>query len=167
LTIVVDAASGFNKITEFGYWLSQFVGLVARVKYRLVIHDDSVAGGLRCGYEERLRRALRNGVRPYETSWSLQSLTTGAVAAASSFDEVTEFGFLSSHSVGLVPSDENRLVIHDCVAGVLCFGYGDGPATLYAAEVDFLLLTTAGNSAQTMSATKSKMTSPSQTQPGR
>jgi hypothetical protein len=30
---------------------------------------------------------------------------------------VTEFGQLSSHSVGLVPSGENQLVVHDSVAG--------------------------------------------------
>jgi hypothetical protein len=32
----------------------------------------------------------------YETSWSLQSLATGAVVAASGFNEVTEFSFFSS-----------------------------------------------------------------------
>jgi hypothetical protein len=51
------------------------------------------------------------------TSWSLQSLTTGTTVAASSFDEVIEFGYLSSRIVGLVPSDENRLLVHDSVAG--------------------------------------------------
>jgi hypothetical protein len=48
-TSVVAAASGFNEVTELGYWLSQFVGLVTSDEYQLVIHD-SVAGGMRCGY---------------------------------------------------------------------------------------------------------------------
>jgi hypothetical protein len=44
LTIgVAIAASGFKKVTEFGYWLSQFVGLVSSEEHQLVIHD-SVAG---------------------------------------------------------------------------------------------------------------------------
>jgi hypothetical protein len=32
---------------------------------------------------------------PCETSWSLQSLTTGAIVAASDFSEVTEYSFRS------------------------------------------------------------------------
>ena len=44
-TGVVIAASSFNKVTEFGYWLSQFVDLVPSDGYRLVIRD-SVAGGV-------------------------------------------------------------------------------------------------------------------------
>ena len=72
---------------------------IPRDEYRLAIHD-SVAGGMRCGYGD--------GVR---------SLTTGTTVAASSFDEVIEFGYLSSRIVGLVPSDENRLLVHDSVAG--------------------------------------------------
>ncbi len=36
-TIVVT--SGFSGITEFGYLLSQFVGLVSGNEYRLVIRD--------------------------------------------------------------------------------------------------------------------------------
>ena len=44
LTIgVAITASGFEKVTEFGYWLSQFVGLVSSEEHQLVIHD-SVAG---------------------------------------------------------------------------------------------------------------------------
>jgi hypothetical protein len=49
---------------------------------------------------------------PNETSWSL---TTGAVVAASGFDEVTASGFFLSESVGLVPGDEYQLVILDSV----------------------------------------------------
>jgi hypothetical protein len=52
---------------------------------------------------------------PYLMCWSLQSLTTGAVVAASGFNEVAEFGYLLSHSVGLVPGDEYQLVILDSV----------------------------------------------------
>ena len=39
-TIVVT--SGFSGITEFGYLLSQFVGLVSGNEYRLVIRDSVV-----------------------------------------------------------------------------------------------------------------------------
>jgi hypothetical protein len=84
----------------------------------------------------KFHRALRSGGRPYETSWSLLSLTSGAFATASGFDEVTELGYMSSHSVGLVPSDENRRVIHDSVVDGTCRGYGDGSATLYATVED-------------------------------
>jgi hypothetical protein len=58
---------------------------------------------------------LRRGYKPYETSWSLQSLTTGAAVAASGFNEVTEFGSLLSQSVGMVPGDEYQLMILDSV----------------------------------------------------
>jgi hypothetical protein len=33
--VVVAAASGFNKVMEFDYWLAQFVNLVPRDEYRL------------------------------------------------------------------------------------------------------------------------------------
>ena len=75
---VVVAASGSKKVTELDYLLSQFVGLVPGDEHQLVIHD-SVAGGMRCGYGDGFRRALRNGGRSYETSWYLQSLTTRSV----------------------------------------------------------------------------------------
>jgi hypothetical protein len=39
------------------------------------------------GYDDDFRRDLLNFGSPFETSWSLQSLVTGAVVAASSFDE--------------------------------------------------------------------------------
>jgi trypsin len=69
---------------------------------------------------------------PYETSWSLQSLTTGAVVAASGFDEVTESGFFLSESVGLVPGDEYQLVILDSVGDGMCCAFGEGSIALYA-----------------------------------
>jgi hypothetical protein len=51
---------------------------------------------------------------PYETSWSLQSLATCAVVAASGFNEVTELGYLSSQSVGYDSfGDEHQLAILD------------------------------------------------------
>jgi hypothetical protein len=50
ISVVADPL-GFNEITKFSYWLSQFVGLVTIDEYQLVIHD-SIAGGLRCGYED-------------------------------------------------------------------------------------------------------------------
>jgi hypothetical protein len=67
---------------------------------------------------------------------------------ASTLNVVTEFGYLSSRIVGLVPSDENRLRVHDSVAGGMRFGYGDEPTALYVAEDDFHLLVTAGNGAR-------------------
>jgi hypothetical protein len=69
---------------------------------------------------------------PYETSWSLQSLTTGAVVAASGFDEVTEWGFLLSQSVGLAPGGEYQLVILDSVGDGMCCAFGEGSIALYA-----------------------------------
>jgi hypothetical protein len=124
-TGVAVAASGSKKVTEFDYWLSQFVCLVPREEYRLVI-NDSVTGGYVLWLRRRARRSLHNDRRSYETSWSLQSLTTGNVVAASGFDEVTKFGYLTSRIVDLVPSDEKWLAVHDSVAGCRCFGYGAG-----------------------------------------
>jgi hypothetical protein len=52
-------------------------------------------------------------------------LTTYAVVAAS-LSKVTEFCYLLSQSVGLVPGDEYQPVIHDSVAGGGAYD-GDGP----------------------------------------
>jgi hypothetical protein len=71
---------------------------------------------------------------PYDASWSLQSLTTGYVVAASGFDEVAELCYLLSQSVGVVPGDEYQLVVLASVGGGMCCGYGDGSAALYAAN---------------------------------
>jgi hypothetical protein len=46
---------------------------------------------------------------PYEISWSLQSLTTGAVAAASCFKEVAELDYVLLQSVGLAPGSPSLL----------------------------------------------------------
>ncbi len=73
----------------------------------------------------------------------------------SGFNEVTEFGYWLSHFIGLVPRDENRLVIHDSVAGCMCFGYGDRFAALYATEGDSHLIIKAGKGAPVMSWTNS------------
>jgi hypothetical protein len=48
---------------------------------------------------------MRYDVYPCETSWLLQSLTTGAIVAASGFNGMVS----SSHSVALVPGDEHQL----------------------------------------------------------
>jgi hypothetical protein len=93
--------------------MSQSVGLVPGDEYQLVILDSV---GDYCGYGDRFRCVVLNCGRPDETSWSSCSLTTGARVAASGFNEVTEYGYLSSHSVGLVPTDEYQLVILDSVA---------------------------------------------------
>jgi hypothetical protein len=53
----------------------------------------------------------------YETSWSLQSLTTGTVAATSGFNEVIEFG--SFVAVCQLVAGDEQLVTYDSVAG--CF----------------------------------------------
>ena len=76
----------------------------------------------------------------YETSWSLQSLTTGAVVAASGFDEVTESGFFLSESVGLVPGDEYQLVILDSMGDGMCCAFGEGSIALYETVQDIDIL---------------------------
>jgi hypothetical protein len=48
-TLMKRGASSFNKVAEFGYWLSQFVDFVPSDEYRLVIRN-SVAGGMCFGY---------------------------------------------------------------------------------------------------------------------
>jgi hypothetical protein len=78
---------------------------------------------------------------------------TGAVVATSGSD--TDFGHLSSQSVGLVPDGEYQLVILDSVAGCMCLGYGDGFVALYATTGDSHLLITSGNGAPVMSSTNS------------
>lgn len=83
---------------------------------------------------------------PYETSWSLQSLTTGAVVAESGFDEVSEMGFFLSEAVGLVPSDEYQLVILDSVGDGMCCAFGKGSIALYATvdDTDVLITSSSG-----------------------
>jgi hypothetical protein len=82
---------------------------------------------------------------PSETSWSLRSLTTGAVVAASGFGEVTELGFFLSESVGLVPGDEYQLVILDSVGDGMCCANGEGSIALYATIDDTDVLITSSN----------------------
>jgi hypothetical protein len=48
---------------------------------------------------------------PYETSWLLHGLKTGAGVAASGFNEVTDLDFLLSQSVGLLLGDELQRVV--------------------------------------------------------
>jgi hypothetical protein len=84
---------------------------------------------------------------PSETSWSLQSLTTGAVVAASGFGEVTELGFFLSESIGLVPGDEYQLVILDSADDGMCCAYGEGSIALYATVDDTDVLITSSNGA--------------------
>jgi trypsin len=83
---------------------------------------------------------------PEETSWSLKSLTTGAVAAASGFGEVTELGFSLSDAVVLVPGDEYQLIILDSVGDGMCCAYGEGSIALYATvdDTDVLLTSSKG-----------------------
>lgn len=50
---------------------------------------------------------------PHETSWLLQSLTNGVVMPCPALTKLPSY--LLSHSVGLVPSNEDQLVIHDSV----------------------------------------------------
>jgi hypothetical protein len=58
--------------------------------YRLVIHD-SVAGGMCFRYGDEFAALYPNADASTERRWPLQKLTTGAVTAAFTFDEVTEF----------------------------------------------------------------------------
>jgi hypothetical protein len=47
------------------------------------------------------------------------------------YNEVTEFGHLSSQSVDLVSDDEYHLVMLDSVGDAMCCGYADGSAVLF------------------------------------
>jgi trypsin len=82
---------------------------------------------------------------PYETSWSLQSRTTGAVVATAGFDEVTEVGFFLSQPVDLIPGDEYQLVIIDTAGDGMCCDYGEGSIALYATVDDADVLITSSN----------------------
>jgi hypothetical protein len=82
---------------------------------------------------------------PEETSWSLQSLTTGEDVATSGFNEVTESGFFLSGSVSLVAGDEYQLVIIDSVGDGMCCGYGDRSIALYAVVDNSDVLITSSN----------------------
>jgi trypsin len=84
---------------------------------------------------------------PNETSWSLQSLATGEVVAASGFNEVTESRFFLSESVGLVPGDEYQLVILDSVGDGMCCAFGEGSIALYETVDDTDVLITSSNGA--------------------
>jgi hypothetical protein len=61
--------------------------MVPRDEYRLVIHNSVL------GYAPATEAGS-------VTSWSLQSLTTGTIVAASAFDEVTEFGYFEYCGLG-------------------------------------------------------------------
>jgi hypothetical protein len=111
----------------------------------------------------------------YDTSWSLHNLTTGAVEAASGFKRVTEFCYLLSQSVGLVPRDEYQLLILDSVGSGICRVCGGRSAAIYATVNECNGLITSGNGVPVMSSTKrmrnvssivSPTTSASQSQPG-
>jgi hypothetical protein len=75
----------------------------------------------------------------------LQSVTTGAVEAASSFNEATEFCYVLSQSIDLVPGVEYQLVIPDSVGDGMCWGCGDGSASRYAPVDDSDVLITSIN----------------------
>jgi hypothetical protein len=77
------------------------------------------------GYGYDFRRAFHKCGRSCETRWPQKIVTTGSVVAASDFAAVTDFGHLSSHSVGLVPDDEHQRLILGSVASVMFFGYDD------------------------------------------
>jgi trypsin len=84
---------------------------------------------------------------PNETSWSLQSRTTGAVVASSGFNEVAESSFFLSESVGLVPGDEYQLVILDSIGDGMCCGFGEGSIALYETVGGTDVLITSSNGA--------------------
>jgi hypothetical protein len=58
-------------------------------------------------------------------------ITTCAVVAASGFNEVSEFSYLSSQSISLVSGDEYQLVILYSVDDGVCCDYGEGSAVRY------------------------------------
>jgi hypothetical protein len=60
-----------------------------------------------------------------------RSFMTSAVVAASGYNEVNEFGYLSSQSVDLVPDDEYQFVILDSIGDGVGCGYADGAAVLF------------------------------------
>jgi hypothetical protein len=67
---------------------------------------------------------------PDETSWLLQSRTTGSVVAASGFNEVVEAGLSLSQAVDLVPGDEYELVVLDLAGDGMCCLFGEGSIDL-------------------------------------
>jgi hypothetical protein len=109
------------------------------------------------GYGYDFRRAFHKCGRSYETRWSQKIVTTGSVVAASDFAAVTDFGHLSSHSVGLVPDDEHQRLILGSVASVMFFGYDDESSFVEACTflAGFHSLIILGITAPAMSATKS------------
>jgi hypothetical protein len=69
--------------------------------------QNSFASGMRCGYYgDDSRRALRKCGRPYQTSWSLKSLTTGAIVAASGFKTRLEYT-----AERLIKTDTSRSIL--------------------------------------------------------
>ena len=69
--------------------------------------QNSFASGMRCGYYgDGFRRALCKCGRPYQTRWSLKSLATGAVIAASGFK--TRLQYTAER---LIMSDTSRSIL--------------------------------------------------------
>jgi hypothetical protein len=99
---------------------------------------DWSSGVFRCrtGWSSRTMTTCTRRVGRFE---SHESLTAGTVVAASGLNEVTEFACLLLNFVGLVSGDEQMHVIHDSVADCMCFGSGDGFATLCATAANFHL----------------------------
>jgi hypothetical protein len=60
-------------------------------------------------------------------------------------------------SIGLVPGGEYQLVILESIGDVMCCGYGDGSAALYATADDSDLLITSCNSVPVMNDPKSML----------
>jgi hypothetical protein len=100
-------------------------------KFRGVVRESFDVVGRSTGPTVDYRLDVAYDDYPYETSWSLQSLTTDAVATAFGFSEGTERGYLLSQSAGLVPGNEYQLVILDSVGDGMCCGYGDGFTQLW------------------------------------
>jgi hypothetical protein len=60
-----------------------------------------------------------------------RSFTTSTVVAASGYNEVIEFSYLSSQSVDLVPDDDYHLVVLDSVGDGVGCSYVDGASVLF------------------------------------
>lgn len=82
---------------------------------------------------------------PNETSWTLKSFTSGAIVAASGFDEVTESGVFLTQPVDLVPGDRYKLVIRDSDDDGMCCDFGEGSIALYATVDGIDVLITSSN----------------------
>jgi hypothetical protein len=80
------------------------VAIISISEFRYVVRESFDVVRCSTGLTVDYRLDVAYDDYPYETSWSLQSLTTSAVVAASGFNEVTELGYLLDESDVLITS---------------------------------------------------------------